>query len=368
MSAELQPVPTSSRFRPWPRRCRASVFITDAEVGSSTSILLEPVHRPSAEQTLAGAGPTRSIRTTRPPRWRPGARRGATTGPSIPSALPFGGGRLAMGALAGRAIRSPSAEIIAGSASTAISTKRRRSEEEKPAAAGAVRPWCARRRPRLRAGRNRRPPRLPTRPGANSSARPWTILRTGAGPWPSSRLSVARSPRLGRCVRRPSPLTSRPVNGASLQSYRWVQAHVVPVMAADGSVREWIGALTDIHEKKVRRDQHTPGAGVGSTGFATPGVVRSLSVQTARTPAMSTTSCSVRRRLTARHAHGLLPARRRDRSTWSTWCTPSCSRFENQHAQPFKIRGRPRDRGSTSATICPWLPRAGDQCEQVRRP
>jgi len=64
-------------------------------------------------------------------------------------------------------------------------------------------------------------------------------------------------------------------------------------MAADGSVREWIGALTDIHEKKVAAEtQHTLVLELQHRVRNSLAVCRSLSVQTAATPAMSTTSCS----------------------------------------------------------------------------
>ncbi len=34
-------------------------------------------------------------------------------------------------------------------------------------------------------------------------------------------------------------------------SYRYFSARGVPVLAADGSIREWVGICTDIHERKA---------------------------------------------------------------------------------------------------------------------
>ncbi|MDB5432003.1 MAG: signal transduction histidine kinase [Caulobacter sp.] len=31
--------------------------------------------------------------------------------------------------------------------------------------------------------------------------------------------------------------------------YRWVRVHIVPIIGADGAIREWIGTLTDIHDR-----------------------------------------------------------------------------------------------------------------------
>ena len=33
-------------------------------------------------------------------------------------------------------------------------------------------------------------------------------------------------------------------------SYRWAHARAVPLLTDDGSVREWVGTITDIHERK----------------------------------------------------------------------------------------------------------------------
>jgi PAS domain S-box-containing protein len=69
----------------------------------------------------------------------------------------------------------------------------------------------------------------------------------------------------------------------SAGAYRWVQAHVVPVMATDGSVREWIGALTDIHEKKSAAEtQHTLVLELQHRVRNSLAVIRSLSAQTGR--------------------------------------------------------------------------------------
>jgi diguanylate cyclase (GGDEF)-like protein/PAS domain S-box-containing protein len=36
--------------------------------------------------------------------------------------------------------------------------------------------------------------------------------------------------------------------------YRWVHARAVPLRAQDGSIQEWVGTITDVHEKKQAKD------------------------------------------------------------------------------------------------------------------
>jgi diguanylate cyclase (GGDEF)-like protein/PAS domain S-box-containing protein len=39
------------------------------------------------------------------------------------------------------------------------------------------------------------------------------------------------------------------------RSYRWVRATAVPVRGTDGTIEEWVGTLTDIHERKVAEEE-----------------------------------------------------------------------------------------------------------------
>jgi len=36
--------------------------------------------------------------------------------------------------------------------------------------------------------------------------------------------------------------------------YRWVQARAVPLKNADGSIREWVGTITDVHDQRMAQD------------------------------------------------------------------------------------------------------------------
>jgi PAS domain S-box-containing protein len=38
-------------------------------------------------------------------------------------------------------------------------------------------------------------------------------------------------------------------------SYRWMRSVGVPIFAGDGSVREWVGTLTDVHDQKLAGDR-----------------------------------------------------------------------------------------------------------------
>jgi len=213
----LQPVPTSSRSRPWPRRCRRPCSSPTQKVGSSTSIPIGAVHRPFREQTLGG-GWTDAFHpddaAAALAAWR-------TAGAPQPVLQYRGrcrsaGGGSAMGALAGRADRSPSAEIIAWIASAAISTNAAARRKKAGCGRRGSRPWCARRRPSSSSWTKPAPAEGPTRPGANSSARPWTILADRSWTVAVHPDERARSPRPGPM--RSAPVvrwTSRPVNGAS---------------------------------------------------------------------------------------------------------------------------------------------------------
>jgi len=62
-------------------------------------------------------------------------------------------------------------------------------------------------------------------------------------------------------------------------SYRWTEARAVPVRAADGSVREWVGMNTDVHDRKAAedalRESHRRVAGIlGSMTDACSGLDR----------------------------------------------------------------------------------------------
>lgn len=137
------------------------------------------------------------------------------------------------------------------------------------------------------------------------------------------------------------------------RAYRWVQAHIVPVPGPDGSVHEWIGALTDIHEKKIAAEtQHTLVLELQHRVRNSLAVVRSLSIQTGR-HAVDVPDF-LRRfdgRLTAlAHAHGLLTRSAEGSADLVELIHAVLRPFRSQHGAAISIDGPHLALGPTSAT------------------
>ena len=139
----------------------------------------------------------------------------------------------------------------------------------------------------------------------------------------------------------------------SSRTYRWMQAHIVPVAASDGRAGEWIGALTDIHDKKVAAEtQHTLVLELQHRVRNSLAVVRSLSVQTAR-HATDVPDFLHRfdGRLTAlAHAHGLLTSSAGNSVDLLDLAHVVLQPFRSQHGGALRISGPSLAIGSTSAT------------------
>lgn len=137
------------------------------------------------------------------------------------------------------------------------------------------------------------------------------------------------------------------------KTYRWVQAHIVPVPASDGLVHEWIGALTDIHDKKIAAEtQHTLVLELQHRVRNSLAVVRSLSIQTGR-HAVDVPDF-LRRfdgRLTAlAHAHGLLTSSAESSVDLADLVHAVLKPFRSQHGGAIGIDGPHVAIGPTSAT------------------
>jgi PAS domain S-box-containing protein len=81
---------------------------------------------------------------------------------------------------------------------------------------------------------------------------------TGSG-WlkmvhPDDRAAVRRSWDAAHADGSPVQLEYR-VHHAPSESYRWVQENGVALRAPDGEIREWVGAVTDVHERKVGEER-----------------------------------------------------------------------------------------------------------------
>jgi len=136
-------------------------------------------------------------------------------------------------------------------------------------------------------------------------------------------------------------------------AYRWAQAHIVPVPAADGSVHEWIGALTDIHEKKIAAEtQLTLVLELQHRVRNSLAVVRSLSIQTGRHAAdVPDFLHRFDGRLTAlAHAHGLLTSSAQGSVDLADLIHVVLKPFRSQHGTAIRIDGPHLAIGPTSAT------------------
>jgi len=335
----------------------ASVFITDAE---GRVIYVNPYWSRftglSAEQTLGG-GWTDAFHpddaAAALAAWRTAGRHNRSFNTEVRCRSAGGGWLWVLSRV--EPIRSPSAEIIAWIGVSSNIDERRRSEEES-------RLRQARFEALVRASATivfeldetgaRRGPNAAWREFVGAALddladRSWTVA---VHPDERAQIAAAWADAFG--ARRPLDVEARQWRQSS-QSYRWVQAHVVPVMAADGSVREWIGALTDIHEKKVAAEtQHTLVLELQHRVRNSLAVVRSLSVQTAR-HASDVDDFLLRfdGRLTAlAHAHGLLTSSAEGSVDLVDLVHAVLQPFRNQHGTAFKIEGARVTVGSTSAT------------------
>jgi PAS domain S-box-containing protein len=177
--------------------------------------------------------------------------------------------------------------------------------------------------------------------------RSWTIALH-----PDERAQIVAAWEDALRERRPLDVEVRQWRQAA-RAYRWVQAHVVPVLEPDGAVREWIGALTDIHERKVAAEtQQTLVLELQHRVRNSLAVVRSLSAQTGR-HAVDVPDF-VRRfdgRLTAlAHAVGLLTRSARTSVDLLDLVRTVLRPFRSQHGAAFHIEGPRLAVGPTSAT------------------
>jgi PAS domain S-box-containing protein len=335
----------------------ASVFITDAE---GLVLYVNPYWSQftglSAEQTV-GAGWTAAIHPDDLPvaleAWVQAGRDGKSFNCEMRCSAAAGGWLWVLSRV--EPIRSPVGAIVAWIGVSSNIDERKRSEEE-----------SRRRQARFEAlvrasativfeldetGRRRGPnPAWREFVGAGFDEHPdrsWTVA---IHPDEKARAALAWAEAFE--ARRPLDLEVRQWRQAT-QTYRWVQAHVVPVLDPDGSVREWIGALTDIHEKKIATEtlatlvlelQHRVRNSLA--------VVRSLSVQTGRHAA--DVPDFLRRfdgRLTAlAHAHGLLTSSVEGSVDLLDLVHVVLQPFRTQHGSAFRIEGPHLQIGSTSAT------------------
>ena len=139
----------------------------------------------------------------------------------------------------------------------------------------------------------------------------------------------------------------------STRTYRWAQVHLVPVAAPDKAASEWIGALTDIHDKKIAAEtQQILVLELQHRVRNSLAVVRSLSVQTGRF-AVDVPDFLHRfdGRLTAlAHAHGLLTSSAESSVDLVDLVQAVLQPFRSQHGVAFHIEGQHVAIGSTSAT------------------
>jgi len=169
---------------------------------------------------------------------------------------------------------------------------------------------------------------------------------------PGERAKVSRAWRQAFCEGRALDVEVRQWREAA-KTYRWVQAHIVPVPGPDGAVHEWIGALTDIHEKKIAAEtQHTLVLELQHRVRNSLAVVRSLSIQTGR-HALDVPDF-LRRfdgRLTAlAHAHGLLTSSAEGSADLMALIRTVLQPFRSQHGEAIRIDGPHLAIGPTSAT------------------
>jgi PAS domain S-box-containing protein len=126
------------------------------------------------------------------------------------------------------------------------------------------------------------------------------------------------------------------------RSYRWVSIYTVPVIAADGSAPEWIGGLTDIHEKKIAAEtQNTLVLELQHRVRNSLAVVRSLSVQTGRhATGVADFMHRFDGRLTAlAHAQSLLTSSNANAADLLDVITTVLQPFRSQYGSAFSIAG-----------------------------